>query len=183
MTAPATLTCTVDDLLIRQAHCHPAHIPRPRRWGEVIPACKAWPRCPTSSVAWIAALRGPPWSGCVQACWCRSWVSGGSGLPADDHSPVSNGCGHAPDEGRQRADGRGAVGRAMRPTATFGPMTGQALSRASRERACELRRLGDLNPGRARTLTALAARIVAVPLGSAWTNVFGRSSLDGPARR
>jgi hypothetical protein len=43
------------------------------------------------------------------------------------------------------------------------------------------RRLGDLNPGWARTQTALAARVVAVWIGSGWTNVLDRSSPDGAA--
>ena len=30
--------------------------------------------------------------------------------------------------------------------------------------------------------SALAAQIAAVPIGSAWTNILGRSSLDGTAR-
>ena len=51
------------------------------------------------------------------------------------------------------------------------------------ERACELRRLGDLNPGRALTLTALAARVRAVLISSSWTNYLARSSLHDDARR
>jgi len=40
-----------------------------------------------------------------------------------------------------------------------------------------------LNPGLPQDQTALAARIVGVPIRSSWTNVLGRSSLDGPAQR
>jgi hypothetical protein len=36
-----------------------------------------------------------------------------------------------------------------RRAATFDPYDGQALPLTCRGRACELRRLGDLNPGRA----------------------------------
>jgi len=32
------------------------------------------------------------------------------------------------------------------------------------------------------TCAALAARIAAVQVGSSWTNIFGRSSVDGTAR-
>jgi hypothetical protein len=42
--------------------------------------------------------------------------------------------------------------------------------------------LGDLNPGWARTQTALAARVAAVWIGSAWTDVLDRSALDALAR-
>jgi hypothetical protein len=45
------------------------------------------------------------------------------------------------------------------------------------------RRLGDLNPGGGVNLTALAARVAAVLMGSAWTNVLDWSSLDRTARR
>ena len=57
------------------------------------------------------------------------------------------------------------------PHDASGPLPG--LLRGEGLRA--VRRLGDLNPGRARTLTALAARVAAVPIGSSWTNpVDGR---------
>src|SRR5579875_2918680 len=59
----------------------------------------------------------------------------------------------------------------------------QGLRAVSAKPLVRWRRLGDLNPGWARTQTALAARIVAVRIGSSWTNLFGRSSLDDAARR
>jgi len=57
---------------------------------------------------------------------------------------------------------------------------GQGLGHCGKVSGQE-RRLGDLNPGWARTQTALAARGTVVPIGSRWTNTVGWSSLDGAA--
>ena len=55
---------------------------------------------------------------------------------------------------------------------------GQGLDRCGEVPGQE-RRLGDLNPGWTRTLTALVARIAAVQIGSTWTNI-GRSGVNTP---
>ena len=51
------------------------------------------------------------------------------------------------------------------------------------EQACELRRIGDLNPGGCHHPTALAARGTVVQIGSAWTNIHDWSSVYDAARR
>src|SRR5215471_4099640 len=61
------------------------------------------------------------------------------------------------------------------------PARWEAAAGSDRRNAAR-RRLGDLNPGRARTLTALAARVAVVRIGSSWTNATDRSFLDGGAR-
>ena len=48
---------------------------------------------------------------------------------------------------------------------------------------CELRRIGDLNPGGWLHPTALAARVAAVRIGSGWTNAPDRSFVHDAARR
>jgi len=58
----------------------------------------------------------------------------------------------------------------------------QGLRAVSAKPWSEWRRLGDLNPGWARTQTALAARITAVSIGSGWVNATDWSALDGFAR-
>ena len=70
-----------------------------------------------------------------------------------------------------------------RHTATFARPVSQALSPADRGEGLYAAEARDLNPGRARTLTALAARVATVRIGSGWTSILGRSWLDCVARR
>jgi hypothetical protein len=82
-TPSAALTCTVDDLLIKQAHGHPVHIPRALLGGSVAASVAAH-----DPAAKKVPLRrqGSPWPGhldgvsprlclAAQARWCRPWVS------------------------------------------------------------------------------------------------------------
>ena len=57
-----------------------------------------------------------------------------------------------------------------------------ALPQMFWDRAWELRRIGDLNPGGWLHPTALAARVASVRISSTWTAVLNRSMGDGVGR-